>query len=151
MNRRTRLDTISPRLAAEIFDASPDRQRRIVFVACEFAAKRARLIQPEVVSALEILREGGIAPPEMKISVEELASRADDAYLDSLERQDAPEDAQRKTLELFAQARALSAIALALDPTTAMAPHDVIYEAAMATDLREELLEKVAKIARGTS
>ena len=143
----TRLHTLSDELASAVRDANPERQRRAVLAACEFAARSASLSDSVVGEALDVLRRDDMGASDLRNRLGELAHQADDAYFEAADRQDEAEENRNDALRLFSRARALAALAFALapDPT---GPSEAIYEAATSLDDPSALLEEVRRIVK---
>jgi hypothetical protein len=113
MTDTTRLESISRALSDAFRGASPEAKRAAAREASEVAVQNAGIVTPDTDAALAALRVGrGVPDPALGRRLEELAARLDDEYL---ELGESPSEAdKRRSLALFTQARAASALACAM-------------------------------------
>lgn len=142
----TRLETLSPDLAAKIQRASAAKQRAASLAACEFAISHAKVEHPLVKRALERVRALGVFTPDEKAELEALAAQLDEEYFTL---QEAAEEGRASTedyMRVFSQARAVAALAFAGGEDASQAVTEAIYEAAATTDNKEELSARILSV-----
>lgn len=135
----TRLETLSPDLAAKMQRASAIKQRAASLAACEFAISRAKVEHPLVEKALKKMRATGVLAPKEKAELDALAAQLDEEYF---ALQEAAEEGQARTedyMRVFGQARAVAALSFAGGDDASQSAAEAIYEAAATTDDKEEL------------
>jgi hypothetical protein len=138
----TRLDSISPELA-DSFRRATDRQRRnAAFAACAVAVKRAGLAGEVIEEAFSILRNEGRDSESTYRELSSMAALFDEEYFKLRGSDD--HSISPEALSLFRKARAASALALALHSEGELL-HESIYEAAIASNDRDETLLWAAK------
>lgn len=144
----TRLQTCLPELARKLRQVSQAKQRAASLAACQFAVCRAGVKNSAVDETLETMRSGGTLPLKKRGEIEALAAELDDKYLDL---QEAAEEGRAKRgdyMRLFAQARAVSAVLLALKDDPFEAAAEAIYEAVESIDEPDELLSMIDAVLR---
>lgn len=140
-----RLDSVSSGVAEAFRGASPVARRQAALVACERAVSATGLEGAFVDGALLALRGTVGGTDATRITLQELAARLDDDYL----QVDADGDESRKAeaLRCFSKARAASALAFGLSPDSGSL-HEAIYEAIAALEDPAELLRVVGDALR---
>lgn len=141
-----RLDTLSTRLAVALHQASEERRRSACLAACEFAVQRTGVESQVVDDGLRMLRASKPLPPDYKLALDALAGRLDDEYFGL---QEAAEDGRATVgdyMRPFGQARAVTALSFAANQDAFEATSEAVYEAASATDDKEELVAAVMKV-----
>lgn len=128
MDTTVRLDSNFPSLAAAFRAASTDQRRGAAKAAAEIAVAHANLGGDEIREALDVLRGRSPLPSGLRERVEALSSSLDESYFEASDNGD-----QARSLELFSQARAASAVAYALTPDADVL-HEAIYEATVAVE-----------------
>lgn len=130
---RARLHLLDPALEARLRTASPVQLRRVVMQVCRFALERTGLSNPVLSEAVRSdITDDERA--ELNRSVAELAASLDEAAFVAQEKIENNPAAYRSYLSAFAQARAASAVAFALDKDhPVQAALEAVYEANAAT------------------
>lgn len=138
-----RLETVEKGLVERLKAASPKQQRSAVRVACELAFQAVPVDMPLVVDALEQLRRGEKFTSGQISALEGLAAKLDDQYFDLQDRLDDEQGLDVDALQLFSQARAVSALSLAGGEDSLMSVAEAIYEASSAVDDGTGIFEAV--------
>src|SRR5688572_14434987 len=80
MGAMTRLESLSPDLAAKMQRASVTQRRAACVAACELAISHARVEHPRVEHAMQKLRAGGVFGPKERAELDALAAMLDEKY-----------------------------------------------------------------------
>lgn len=138
-----RLEAVEKGLVERLKAASQKRQRSAVRVACELAFQAVSVDMPLVVDALEQLRRGEKFTSGQISALEGLVAKLDDQYFDLQDRSDDEQGLDVDALQLFSQARAVSALSLAGGENSLMSAAEAIYEASSAVDDGAGIFETV--------
>ena len=130
----SRLDTVSSGLSEEIRSASPTEQRRIALAVARHALLAIAFRHPlvdEVLAGIQVSAEGsiGVLPP-----LDALVEALDDAYFTLAEQETPQQPSPGLVLQAFSRARAVSALAFAIGPSSLEAALESAYEAHAATE-----------------
>ncbi|WP_166296991.1 hypothetical protein [Bradyrhizobium sp. 2S1] len=87
-------------------------------------------------AALDLLRHGGSAPPDIRQKLDSLAAQFDEQYFKLSGESDATTS---EALLVFRKARAAAALAFALSPDSGQL-HEAMYEAIIASDDHAEAI-----------
>lgn len=135
---RSRLDSLQPVVAKRFREATSNKRREAVRVACEHAVVATGLTAPEVSEALAVLRGVPARDVSLRERLESLAARFDDDYF----RLDEDGGQKHKALLCFSKARATSGLAFALAADD-MDLQEAIYESFSALDEPADLVRLV--------
>lgn len=138
-----RLEAVEKGLVERLKVASQEQQRSAARVACELALQAVSVGIPIVVDSLEQLRRGGKLTVEQISELDSLAVKLDEQYFDLQDRLDDEQGLDVAALQLFSQARAVSALSLAGGENSLMAAAEAIYEASSAVDDGAGIFEAV--------
>lgn len=131
----SRLETVSPALAARILSASPDGARQFAFQAAQLACTAVQLTEPAVLDALAVGSRGRLPSP---VSIEEtsrLCEAFEQAYFEALATAGpAGGGDDVEMLRNFALARAASAVLMAARADAHEAAIEAAYETWTVTD-----------------
>ncbi|WP_139483190.1 hypothetical protein [Bradyrhizobium ivorense] len=136
MGTLLRLDSISPSLAGSFRQANDDQRRHAALATCLVAVARAELQGDEVDAAVNLLRHGVNAQPDVRHKLDSLTAQLDEQYFKLSEEADATTP---EALFVFRKARAAAALAFALSPDSGQL-HEAIYEAIVASDDQAEAM-----------
>ncbi|EWT02520.1 hypothetical protein N865_05315 [Intrasporangium oryzae NRRL B-24470] len=131
----SRLETVSPALAARILSASPDSARQFAFQAAELACAAVRLDDPAVLEALAVGTRGRLPSPGAIEETSRLCADFEQAYFEALATSGpgvGGDDAGM--LRSFALARAASAVVMAARADAHEAAIEAAYETWTVTD-----------------
>jgi hypothetical protein len=136
---------LSQELDTKLRSASPAQQRAASLVACQFALAKARIEAPVVANALAELRAGRAFSPSLKAQLDSLAEKLDEQYFDLKDAAEAGTADPKQWQDMFAKARAVTALSYAGDEDAYKAAAESIYEAAFTIldDNKQELLAMV--------
>jgi hypothetical protein len=139
------LALLSPELDTKLHSAASAKQHAASLVACEFALAKARIEAPVVAAALAELRSGRVFPPSLKAQLDSFAEQLDEEYFDLKEAAEAGSADPKQWQDIFAKARAVTALFYAGDEDGYKAAGESIYEAAFTIldDNKQELLALV--------
>lgn len=135
-----RLSVSLPALAAAFHQASWPKRSAAARVAVEHAVTHTQLQGDEVLAAMQALRQGSAPPPGLRARLEALAATLDEAAFEAAER------GETEHLPLFSSARAAAALAYALSDDDTL--HEAIYEATMAVEAPDALVQAVERALR---
>jgi len=138
-----RLTSAYPIFAERLRSVSVARVRAVAVEACNYAFKRNDASDPTVASALEALNRGARISAAQEKTLSELVESLDERYFMACEASSEEVDTPSEYLLLFSQARAVSAISFALRSEFLESNADAIYEASMAIESPEELLDMI--------
>lgn len=139
------LALLSQELDTKLHRAASAKQRAVSLVACQFALAKARIEAPAVTTALAELGAGRVVPPSVKAQLDSLAEQLDDQYFDLKDAAEAGSADPKQWQDMFAKARAVTALSNAGDEDAYKAAGESIYEAAFTIldDNKQELLALV--------
>jgi len=133
-----RLDSISPELSRLFSLGNFDKQFAAVLVACSQAINENGLENPEVFSAISLLRVGR-GDVSLKASLNSLSDRFDDSYFKLSNEDGLPKP---ESIPFFRKARATSALAFAIARDADELP-EALYEAISAVEDRNTIIAAV--------
>jgi len=139
----SRLETVSKDLSLQIEAASIDQQMKASLVACELALQAAHISIPIVEVSLMRLQQKQRLSQEQIAELSRLSEQLDEKYFAAQERSETNTALRTEALQLFKQARAVSALSFAGGEINSVAARESIYEASMVFDNREEFFSKV--------
>jgi hypothetical protein len=114
---RTRLHTIDEAVADELQAMDLAQAKQAAIAACDVAWSKVQSGEPVIQQALELLRSGNRVGWEVLQRIQTIAEQLDRHYLDLRDAADRGERSEDEVLNAFAAARAVSAIACAMDGT----------------------------------
>jgi hypothetical protein len=135
-----RLDTIDKPLVDDLVKATRELQRKAAMTACEIAINSTGLDIAVVDTCLDHLRHGHLLSAHPHAELERLIVDLDEQYFDLQHLDDA------LSLQMFGQARALSAVKFAGEAHSLLTISEAIYEASLATENGAYVLDAVRKI-----
>lgn len=130
----TRLEMAAQDVADKLRMADAAQQRAASLVACELAVQAAPIGDPDVLSAVEQLRKNGRLSNQLIVVLNDLAARLDEQYFTLQDKSEHELSTQIQYINLFGQARAVSALAFAGGEDALMAAMESIYEATATVD-----------------
>lgn len=137
-----RLEAISEDLVVKLTMATSEQRRRAVLVACEHALRSTPLSSSIVDSSMAQLRRGEIFSPQLVLELNDFVEKLDGEYFDFQESSGEESGFDTNALNLFSQARAVSALALG-GKESLLSSAESIYEASAAVDDSDTLLKAV--------
>ncbi|CAD0266717.1 hypothetical protein EKA85_14405 [Pseudomonas veronii] len=129
-----RLEMVGKSLVKKLKVASKEQRRSAVKVACELAFQTSSVGVPVVAESLAQLRFGNKLTTEQLSELDALAEKLDEQYFDLQDSLNEGQELGMEALQLFSQARAVSALSLAGGEDSLMATTEAIYEALSAVD-----------------
>lgn len=129
-----RLEMIDKGLVEKLKLVSEEQRRSAVRVACELAFQATPVEEPIVIESLRQLRSGKKLTTEQISGLDALAAQLDEKYVDLQDSLDEGGNLNTEGLQLFSQARAVSALSLAGGENSLMTATEAIYEASSAVD-----------------
>ncbi|AQT91860.1 MULTISPECIES: hypothetical protein [Pseudomonas] len=138
-----RLETVEKGLVEKLKLVSEEQRRSAVKVACELAFQACPVEVPIVVESLRQLRSGNKLTTDQISELDALAAQLDEKYFDLQDSLDEGQNLNVEGLQLFSQARAVSALSLAGGENSLMAAAEAIYEASSAVDDGTQIFKAV--------
>ncbi|WP_095092853.1 hypothetical protein [Pseudomonas sp. Irchel 3A5] len=141
-----RLEMVEKGLVEKLKLVSEEQRRIAVKVACELAFQASPVEVPIVVESLRQLLSGNRLTTDQVSGLDALAAQLDEKYFDL---QDSLEEGQNLNLEglqLFSQARAVSALSLAGRENSLITATEAIYEASSAVDDGAHIFKAVLSV-----
>lgn len=138
-----RLETVEKGLVEKLKLVSEEQRRSAVKVACELAFRACPVEVPIVVESLRQLRSGNKLTTDQISELDALAAQLDEKYFDLQDSLDEGQNLNVEGLQLFSQARAVSALSLAGGEDSLMAAAEAIYEASSAVDDGTQIFKAV--------
>jgi hypothetical protein len=129
-----RLEMVEKGLVEKLKLVSQEQRRSAVKVACELAFQACPVDVPIVVESLRQLRSGNELTTDQVSGLDALAAQLDEKYFDLQDSLDEGQNLNEEGLQLFSQARAVSALSLAGGEDSLMTATEAIYEASSAVD-----------------
>ncbi len=123
--------------------ASEEQVRRVLVVACEFAAGESGLDHPLAAQAIAALREGRALPAAERDELQRLVDELDDRYAELEEAAQRGQATEEPSAIPFAKARAASALWFATGGDAVQAAIDATYEAWFAGETGNDLPERI--------
>jgi hypothetical protein len=129
-----RLETVAENLAARLEASNSGQQRKASVIACELALQAASLDMPIISESLEQLRQNGKLSQERIAELNDLAAQLDERYFDIQNEAEDNVALEAEALQVFSQARIVSALSFAGGENALVAAKESIYEASMSFD-----------------
>ncbi|NIL20636.1 hypothetical protein [Pseudomonas sp. AN3A02] len=129
-----RLEMVEKGLVEKLKLVSQEQRRSAVKVACELAFQACPVEVPIVVESLRQLRSGNKLTTDQVSGLDALAAQLDEKYFDLQGSLDEEQNLNEEGLQLFSQARVVSALSLAGGEDSLMTATEAIYEASSAVD-----------------
>lgn len=129
-----RLEMVDKGLVEKLKLVSEEQRRGAVKVACELAFQACPVEAPIVVESLRQLLSGNRLTTDQVSGLDKLAVQLDEKYFALQDSLDEGENLNLEGLQLFSQARAVSALSLAGKEDSLMTATEAIYEASSAVD-----------------
>ncbi len=138
-----RLEMVQKSLVERLRVSSKKQQRNAARVACECVFQTVVVDVPIVIESLEQLNRGCEFTAEVISELHGLAEKLDMRYFDLQDRSDEGRGLDVEALQLFSQARAVSALALAGGELSLVSMAEAIYEASSAIDDGDSIFDTV--------
>lgn len=145
-----RLEIVEKGLVEKFKLASEEQRRGAVKVACELAFQACPVEVPIVVESLRQLRSGNKLTTDQVSGLNTLAAHLDEKYFDVQDSLDEGQKLNVEGLQLFSQARAVSALSLAGGDDSLMTATEAIYEASSAVDDGAHIFKAVLSVFPGS-
>ncbi|MDF7796857.1 hypothetical protein [Pseudomonas syringae] len=129
-----RLEMVEKGLVEKLKLVSQEQRRNAVKVACELAFQACPVEVPIVVESLRQLRSGNKLTSDQVSGLDALAAQLDEKYFDLQDSLDEGQNLNVEGLQLFSQARTVSALFLAGGEDSLITATEAIYEASSAVD-----------------
>ncbi len=134
---KSRLETISRDLVSQIEKASDVQKRAIAAAIASLAVGRSGLDDPTVDMGVRAVKTGTYGPGPISSDLERIVEGLDNQYFKAQELFEAGRSDKAAYQELFAKARAASAVLCALDKDSFHAASEATYEAISAIGIEE--------------
>ena len=144
--KKTRLQHIAPELRYRLNSASKTQLRRIAAAVSRTIVERLAISHPIITQALEQLDTFGSRADGLQAKVQAYADEVDNGYFDLAEECEAGRASQEEVSIAFSKARAISAVAFALDRSALIAASEATYEVASAIDDDSVIISLAEKI-----
>ena len=141
-----RLEMVEKELVEKLKLVSQEQRRSAVKVACELAFQTCPVEVPIVVESLRQLRSGNKLTTDQVSGLDALAAQLDERYFDLQDSLDEGQNLNEEGLQLFSQARAVSALSLAGGEDSLMTSTEAIYEASSAVDDGTHIFKAVLSV-----
>lgn len=141
-----RLEMVEKGLVEKLKLASEEQRRGAVKVACELAFQAYPVEVSIVVESLRQLRSGNKLTTDQVSGLNALAAQLDEKYFDVQDSLDEGQNLNVEGLQLFSQARAVSALSLAGGEDSLMTATEAIYEASSAVDDGTHIFKAVLSV-----
>ncbi|WP_092457295.1 hypothetical protein [Pseudomonas sp. NFACC45] len=141
-----RLEMVEKNLVEKLKVASEEQRRNAVKVACELAFQACPVDVPIVVESLRELCLGNKLTTEQVSGLDDLAAQLDERYFDLQDSMEEGQNLDVRVLQIFSQARAVSALSLAGGDDSLMAAAEAIYEASSAVDDGANIFKSVLSV-----
>ena len=126
---KSRLETVSPDLVNGIEKASDAQKRAICTAVATLAVRTTKLNDTAVDAGLRALESGRYGPGPVTVGLERVAEDLDNQYFKAYQQFEAGKCDKAAYQELFAKARAVSAVFFALEKDPFHAAAEATYEA----------------------
>lgn len=141
-----RLEMVEKGLVEKLKLASEEQRRGAVKVACELAFQAYPVKVPIAVESLRQLRSGNKLTTDQVSGLNALAAQLDKKYFDVQDSLNEGQNLNVEGLQLFSQARAVSALSLAGGEDSLMTATEAIYEASSAVDDGTHIFKAVLSV-----
>ena len=141
-----RLEMVEKGLVEKLKLVSEEQRRVAVKVACELAFQACPVDVPIVVESLRQLQSGNKLTTDQVSGLDALAAQLDEKYFDLQDNLDEGQSLNPDGLQLFSQARAVSALSLAGGENSLMKATEAIYEASSAVDDGTHIFKEVHSV-----
>lgn len=138
-----RLEMVDKGLVEKLKLASDEQRQVAMKVACELAFQACPVEVPIVVESLRQLLSGNKLTIDQVSELNTLAAQLDEKYYALQDSLDEGQNLNLEGLQLFSQARAVSALSLAGREGSLMTVAEAIYEASSAVDDGTNILKTV--------
>ena len=142
----TRLDSVSSQIVEQLRRSPQAKQRAAALAAARFALAKTAVDHADIMDALSMLETAGALSRQQMSRLGDLAFTLDDKYFRLKAAADEGSASSDDYLGAFGQARAVAAIRYCADDDPFVAAAEAIYEAALATDSRDDLLKLVEAV-----
>jgi hypothetical protein len=140
-----RLDSTAKVVSYRLRIANPTALRIAARIACDLAFLAAPLNNSVVMQALNDLQNNDDQPEEIQNNLRRIAAQLDEEYFDHQEKAEVGLNNEVDYMLIFSQARAVSALAFAVDADPLIAAMESIYEASATVDDPTELYKSILK------
>ncbi|TDO67691.1 hypothetical protein EV651_103605 [Kribbella sp. VKM Ac-2571] len=137
------LTQVSPALVDKLRQSTDDQRHQLVERVCVLAVRCADVADPTLTEALNAIRSRSFGIQDLRSRLDALTGELDEIAWGIQDRVDAGDASADEYRRAFVKARAVAAIAFALDGSLA-ASFDSLYEAYHAIDSRDDFLRAVA-------
>ena len=141
-----RLEMVEESLVEKLKVVSGEQRRRAVKVACELSLQAYPVEVSIVAESLRYLQSGNKLTTDQVSGLDALAAQLDEKYFDLQDNLDEGQNLNVEGLQLFSQARAVSALSLAGGEDSLMAATEAIYEASSAVDDGTHIFKAVLSV-----
>jgi hypothetical protein len=141
-----RLEMVEESLVEKLKVVREEQRRRAVKVACELALQACPVEVSIVAESLRYLQSGNKLTTDQVSGLDALAAQLDEKYFDLQDSLDEGQSLNVEGLQLFSQARAVSALSLAGGEDSLMAATEAIYEASSAVDDGTNIFKAVLSV-----
>ncbi|MFB3304737.1 hypothetical protein [Pseudomonas sp. AMR01] len=131
-----RLEMVEKGLVEKLKLVGEEQRSVAVKVACELAFETCTVKVPIVVDSFRQLLAGNRLTTDQVSELDALAAQLDEKYFDLQNGMDEGQNLTLEGLQLFSQARAISALSLAGGENSLMTATEALYEASSAVDDR---------------
>lgn len=129
-----RLEKVEKELVEKLKLLSEEQRKIAVKVACELALQACPVEMPIVAESLRQLLSANRLTTDQVSGLQALAAQLDEQYFDVQDGLGEGQYLNPEGLQLFSQARAVSALSLAGGENSLMTATEAIYEASLAVD-----------------
>ncbi|WP_448651285.1 hypothetical protein ACSHWC_26145 [Pseudomonas fluorescens] len=141
-----RLEMVEKKLVEKLKLVSEEQRRIAVKVACELAFQACPVEVPIVVESLGQLLSGNRLTTDHVVGLDALAAQLDAKYFDLQDRLGEGRNLNLEDLQLFSQARFVSALSLAGGENSLMTATEAIYEASSVVDDGAHIFKAVLSV-----
>lgn len=138
-----RLEMVAKDLAEKLRLTDTSTQRAAALYACELALQAAPTMNPDVLSAVEELRQNGRLKNQTLMKLNDLAANLDQQYFDLQEKAEEDPVVHFEYLRLFSQARAVAALSFAGGEHALISAMEAIYEASVTVEDATQIYDAV--------
>ncbi|WP_349811515.1 hypothetical protein ABQ179_001780 [Xanthomonas dyei] len=140
---KSRLESISDGLVKNLVASNNLQRRRAVILACEHALRSASLFGPAYDEHIQDLLRGNNFPPGTLSQLNKIVEELDEKYFLAQETSEDNSETDGDYIIFFSQARAVSSLAFAGEEDSLFFSCESIYEALMAVENRDLLVESI--------
>jgi hypothetical protein len=142
----TRLETISKKLSDKILKSSPEKQREIMIISCEFALNKSGIDISDVVNIIKDYKNNKPLDINKKKYLEDLMIKYDNDYFNIQKAEEDENNNKNEYLILFGKARAIATILNCFCFDLAISTTEAVYEANSVIYKNNELLKMIENV-----